>query len=130
LRTTDTVDFNTAAVGDPIVARVVRSSDRRAVPQGATVSGRITVLRHYIALNRYQLAVTADTLIVNGVTSHLSALPERPRPGTELPAGFRSRGAKLEIPPPGSSLKEASFVFPGKATDVKAGFESLWITVR
>lgn len=130
LRTTDPVDFNTAAEGDRIVTRVMRSSDRSAVPQGATVSGRIFVLRHYIGLNRYQLAFTAETLTVSGISTRLSALPEPPRTAKEVPAGFRSRGAELAIPPPGTSSQGASFVFPGKASVLKAGFESLWVTVH
>lgn len=130
LRTRDTIDFNTAAAGDPIVAHVVRSSNRRALPQGATVSGRISVLRHFIGLNRYQLAFTVETLTVNGVSTRLSAIPQRARTTREAPAGFRNRGIELAIPPPESSSQAASFYFPGKASVVKAGFESLWVTVR
>jgi hypothetical protein len=129
LRTIDTIDFDTAAAGDPIAARVVRSSNRRALPPGATVSGRISALRHFIGLNRYQLAFTVETLTANGVSTRLSAIPQRARTTREVPPGFRNRGVELSIPPPGSSSQAASFFFSGKTNIVKAGFESLWVTV-
>jgi hypothetical protein len=129
LRTTDTIDFRNAAAGDRIVARVVQSSDRSAVPQGATVSGRISLLRHYMLLNRYQFAFTPEILTVKGVTTRLGAVPERPRTEAKSPSGFRSRGVELAVTPPGSSSQEASFVFPGSISVVKPGFESLWVTI-
>jgi hypothetical protein len=107
----------------------VRSSDGKAVPPGSTVSGRISVLRHYIGLNRYQLAFAVEVLTVDGRSTTLRAHPDRPRTAEDVPASFRSRGAELAIPPPGSSSQEASFFFPGNASVVKAGFESLWVTV-
>lgn len=130
LRTIDPLDFNTAAAGDPVVARVVQTSNRHAVPEGATVSGRISVLRHYIALNRYQLAFALETLTANGTSTRFAAVPERPRNVRSLPEGFRSRGAELSIPPPGASTSEASFVLPGRTSLIKPGFESLWVTAH
>jgi hypothetical protein len=130
LRSTAPIDFNQSAAGDPFSARVIHSSDKRAIPEGATVSGRLSIVRHYVAMNRYQLAFTIETLTVNHVSTRLAAIPARPRTPAELPQGFRTRGVELAIPPPGSGIKDASFVFPGRTSIVKPGFESLWITVN
>lgn len=125
------IDIRSAAAGDRILAEVSKTSDRKRVPAGATVLGRIILLKRLrTGRPTAELVIAFDTVELNGARTRLSARPDRSTPkSVKAPNGFKSRAVDLDVPPPDAATNEAAFSFPAKANFVlKPGFKSAWIT--
>ncbi len=131
---TEDVDTATAAVGDPIRARLAGplrgSSSKVLVPAGTPVTGRVVEMRHYygfhpIVLLRFRL----ETLLVNGTPQPFVARAPRPGMITVGRDGLQRRvplGTARSLDDP--SGPAMVFADPNHDAVVKAGAKSEWIT--
>ncbi|MBZ5603028.1 MAG: hypothetical protein LAO79_12035 [Acidobacteriia bacterium] len=126
LRTLASIDLDEAAAGDRFSARVTHSSDKKVLPEGTMLSGRITGVRKFFNMRRTQFAVTLQTAEIRNASVPVNALGDL-RARTP-PPGFRNRGREIDLPPPGGSQHEGAFMFPGDMRVLKAGYETLWVT--
>jgi hypothetical protein len=127
------IDIRSSAAGDRISAKVSTTSDRKQVPAGAIVSGRIILLRHLLTgVPTAQIVMAFDRIELHGAGTRLAVRPDRSaRQASRTPNGFKPRARDLDLPPPDAAPNGAAFSFPAKADFVlKPGFKSAWITTR
>ncbi len=131
------IDLGTAAAGDPVSARVVRSVRARGskevlVPADAIARGRILEMRHEVKTSEFLISIRFDTLETKGTVSPLSVRLAREIKAEERnPSGFVTRGTEFSLPPPASMEPRSLFVFSAKsgAHVIPTGFQSKWTTV-
>jgi len=139
------INWNTAAAGDPIVARVRKDITegklkRVLVPAGAIVHGRLTRVAHQVRLPAtYYVSIRFETLENNGKTTPFSVKLD-PHEGPlkhyvvtvdQLAAeGPRGPAPVPRLPPDAEFSWGQTLVF--QSTDknfvLKRGFESHWLT--
>ena len=136
---TSAIDTDIAAAGDVIMAKVLKPvRDNRSkeilIPAGATVEGRIIVMKHWLAAPAFHIAITLEALDVDGVSSRLYVRLDRTNEFTSerrSSAGLLQRGATIILPPIGQSTSVGSFVFRTDKSRyvVPANYESNWLTI-
>jgi len=123
------IDLSTAAAGDRISARVTYTSNKKLLPGGAIVTARLTAVRHFVNVNRFQITISPRSVAVGNTSVRLAAAIDR---NVTIPAQgfgrFQTRGQVLDVPPP-TGVYEGSFAIAGSTKIVKAGFQSSWVTV-
>ena len=129
VRTISPVSMTESAAGDRVSARVFRTSNNKLLPEGAIVSGRITVLRHFPKVSRFQIAIALDTVVIDNVSMPIVAVIDRaPVEPARAGYGFKARPADLDFTLLGDTVYRGTFIFPGNTKVVKAGFEMSWVT--
>ena len=136
---TSAIDTDIAAAGDVIMAKVLKPvrdnrSKETLIPAGATVEGRIIVMKHWLAAPAFHIAITLEALDVDGVSSRLYVRLDRTNEFTSerrSSAGLLQRGATIILPPIGQSTSVGSFVFRTDKSRyvVPANYESNWLTI-
>ena len=133
------IDTDTAAAGDAIAAKVLKPvRDNRSkdtlIPAGATVQGRIIVMKRWLAAPAFHIAVLLEALIVDGVSSPLHVKLDRTDElgnARTASTGLLQRGTTIILPPIGQSTNAGSFVFRTDKSRyvVPANYESTWVTI-
>jgi len=136
---TSAIDTDIAAAGDVIMAKVLKPvrdnrSKETLIPAGATVEGRIIVMKHWLAAPAFHIAIMLEALDIEGVSSPLYVRLDRTNEFTSerrSSAGLLQRGATIILPPMGQSASVGSFVFRTDKSRyvVPANYESNWLTI-
>jgi hypothetical protein len=136
---TSTIDTDTAAAGDVVMAKVLKPvQDNRSkeilIPAGATVQGRIIVMKRWLAAPAFHIAILLEALDVDGVSSPLYVKLDRAdelRNAQRANLGLLQRGTTIILPPIGQSMSVGSFVFRTNKSRyvVPPKYESNWVTI-
>ena len=136
---TSAIDTQTATAGDVIMAKVLKAvrdnrSKETLIPAGATVQGRIIVMKRWLAAPAFHIAILLEALEVDGASSPIYVKLDRTdelRNTQRSNSGLPQRGTTIILPPIGQSTSVGSFVFrTGKSRYVvPANYESNWVTI-
>ena len=134
----DPIDTATAAAGDPVSAKVVRTiraakSKEILAPAGAVAHGRILQMRRVYDPSQFQISIRFDTLEANAAITPLSLMLQRDLKieSAGPKTGLRTRGTEFSLPAAGPPEKGGLFVFPVRSGRyvMRPGFESKWTTL-
>jgi hypothetical protein len=136
---TSAIDTETAAAGDVIMAKVLKPvrdnrSKETLIPAGATVQGRIIVMKRWLAAPAFHIAILLEALEVDGASSPIYVKLDRTDELRHTPrsnSGLLQRGTTIILPPIGQSTSVGSFVFRTDKSRyvVPANYESNWVTI-
>jgi hypothetical protein len=130
---TRAIDSGTAAVGDPIPAKLmtpIRKGSKVLIPAGAPVVARVVRLRQFYGRDAsVALDIKLDTVEIGGASIRLNAAPDAVRRFTKSPNGTLQRRVDL-----GSlrTLEDRSFAYVFRNVYlpyvIASGLESNWTT--
>lgn len=134
------IDSDTAAAGDIVEAKVrknVVSGKHKeiAIPAGATVRGRLTMMEHRVGgEGRFEVGILLESIEMNGVKMPFYAKLDRGQEianAERLARGRMQRGVDVWMPPPGQSPMVGFFVFPTSNSRyvMPRGYETRWFTL-
>jgi hypothetical protein len=132
LAITAPIDTDTAAVGDPVAAKVVKPVRRAGpgailIPVGTEVRGRITRLEHhYFPQPYFVIGLSFNRLVEGDTRSPFAARYDgAAQLATQLGTSLRTRGRGLEF------WNVGTFLFPTAKPRyvMPAGFEATWETL-
>ena len=135
----DDIDSATAAAGDRVRARVVKSAAQRgnhepALPVGAILHGRLLQVAHYLASEPgFSFAIAFERVETGGRSLAFAAIPDRAMVLTESTLVVHKTYNTVHVSSSGRRMgnRGGTFVFPTDAPDmvIPRGSESQWITV-
>ncbi len=134
------IDSDTAAAGDVIEAKVRKNvyfgkHKEIAIPAGATVRGRLTLMQHRIGGDgRFEIGILLESIEMNGTETPFYAKLDRSQEmvnAQRVARGGVLKGTDVRLPPPGQSPTVGNFVFPNSNSRyvVPRGFEFRWLTL-
>jgi hypothetical protein len=140
IKLSHSIDTDTAAAGDVVVARVsgdVRDpkSGEAVMKDGSIVRGRIVLMLHMLNTPRsFRVSIQIETVEINGIPSPLYAMrPAEYEKWTVrlLDFGLVERSRPIFLSPRGQSRLVTDFSFFTKARHyvIPRGYEMKWITV-
>jgi hypothetical protein len=108
-RVRNAIDTERAAAGDVIIAKVLKPvrdnrSKETLIPAGATVQGRIIVMKRWLAAPAFHIAILLAALEVDGASSPIYVKLDRTDELRNTPrsnSGLLQRGTTIILPPIG-----------------------------
>ena len=135
----DDIDTATAAAGDAVRARVVKSAALPgnrgpALPAGAVIHGRLLRLAHYLTFEPgFSFAIAFERVETGGRSLPFAATPDHAMVLTESTARVQKTYNTAHVWSSGrrTGTRGGTFVFPTGAPEmvIPRGTESRWITV-
>jgi hypothetical protein len=135
----DDIDTATAAAGDAVRARVVKSAPQRgnrgpALPAGAVIYGRLLRVAHSLTYERcFSLVIVFETVETGGRLLPFAAIPDHAMVLTESTTVVQKTPTTMHVWSSGrrTGARGGTFVFPTDAPNmvIPRGTESQWITV-
>ncbi|MBS1855526.1 MAG: hypothetical protein JST11_09195 [Acidobacteria bacterium] len=135
----DDIDTASAAAGDALRARVVKSAARPgkrgpALPAGTVIHGRLLRLEHHLVTDPgFSFALAFESVELGGRTVPFAAIPDRATVVTEYQSAVRMTGNTVHQWSSGrrAATRGGTFVFPTDRANIviPRGTESQWITI-